>query len=153
MKKIVPMAIRKATKQDLHPLALLFDKYRVFYRKESAIEAAKAFLEDRIELKDAVIYVDELENGDLTGFAQLYPIFSSTRMKRLWLLNDLFVAPKYRGRGISKRLLEQAKILVQETNACGFFLETEKSNTIGNQLYPAVGMSLNEMNNYYYWDK
>lgn len=146
------MIIRKATKQDLNQLALLFDGYRVFYRKESAIEEAKIFLNERLVLGDSVIYVYELENRNLAGFTQLYPVFSSTRMKRLWLLNDLFVAPEHRGLGISKRLLEQAKVLVRETNACGFFLETEKTNTIGNQLYPAVGMQANEVSNYYYWN-
>ena len=28
------------------------------------------------------------------GLAQLYPSFSSTSMRRLWILNDLYVAPE-----------------------------------------------------------
>lgn len=73
-------------------------------------------------------------------------------MKKFWLLNDLFVAEDQRVKGISISLIEKAKELVKETNACGMFLETEKSNAIGNQLYPRAGFKLNETSNYYEWN-
>jgi ribosomal protein S18 acetylase RimI-like enzyme len=31
-------------------------------------------------------------------------------------------------------------------------LETEKSNTTGNNLYPKTGFVLDELHNFYYWD-
>lgn len=142
--------VRSATLDDLLPLANLFDQYRVFYRKPSDIEGAKAFLRERVQLGDAKIYVIEQE-GQLVGFTQLYPIFSSTRMQRLWLLNDLFVHADARGKGYSLQLLEQAKTLCRSTNACGVMLETEKSNTIGNKLYPRAGFQQNEGSNFYEW--
>ncbi len=142
--------IRLATLSDLPALSGLFDQYRVFYRKTPDLPAAQQFLEDRLNEKDSVIYVAALE-GQLVGFTQLYPIFSSTRMRRLWLLNDLFVHPAQRGKGISLQLLEQAKNLCRDTNACGVLLETEKSNTIGNQLYPRAGFQQNEASNFYEW--
>jgi len=40
----------------------------------------------------------------LMGFAQLYPSFSSVSMKRLWILNDLFVSSEARGKYISYNL-------------------------------------------------
>ncbi|OHX67470.1 GNAT family N-acetyltransferase [Flammeovirga pacifica] len=141
---------RKATLQDLEQLTILFDSYRVFYKKQSDIKAARNFLQERLELNDSLIYVHEQE-GILTGFTQLYPLFSSTRMKKLWLLNDLFVNPKYRGQGISLQLLESGKELAKKTNACGVMLETEKTNEIGNQLYPRAGFELNEGSNFYEW--
>lgn len=145
------MNIRQATTQDLPQLSRLFDGYRVFYRKESDMKGGESFLRARLEAEESVIYVCENIDGSLLGFTQLYPLFSSTKMKRLWLLNDLFVAPEHRGKDISKMLIEQAKKLVVKTGACGFFLETEKSNDIGNKLYPAVGMKLNAGSNYYEW--
>jgi len=128
----------------------LFDAYRVWYRKNSNKAMAKQFLTERVENKESIIYACENENGKLVGFTQLYPIFSSTRMKRMWLLNDLFVAPDFRGKGISKMLINQAKDLCQKTNACGVLLETETTNDIGNKLYPATGFELEE-NNFYFW--
>lgn len=141
---------RKATIQDLEQLSKLFDQYRIFYHKDSDIPAAKQFLKERIENKDSEIFVAENE-GKLTGFVQLYPLFSSTRMRRYWLLNDLFVNENYRGKGFSKKLIEDAKQLAISTDASGILLETGKSNDIGNQLYPSCGFEIYDEVNFYEW--
>jgi GNAT superfamily N-acetyltransferase len=141
---------RKATAADLQQLAELFDQYRIFYHKESDIQAAEKFLAERIENKDSEIFVAEC-NGRLVGFVQLYPLFSSTRMKRYWLLNDLYVNENYRGKGYSKALIEEAKKMAKSSDACGILLETGKSNDIGNQLYPACGFEIYDEVNFYEW--
>ena len=146
------MKIKKATLEDLDALAKLFDAYRVFYEKKSDLVGAKNFLQARIERQESTIFIYTDAHDVQLGFVQLYPIFSSTRMQRMWLLNDLFVTPKARGRGISLVLIEAAKELCQETQACGLLLETAKTNTIGNHLYPKTGFSLNQDYNYYTWD-
>ncbi len=145
------MKYRRAAVKDLNQLSGLFDQYRVFYRKETDVEGARAFLSERLAANDSVIIVAEAADG-LSGFVQLYPLFSSTRMKKLWLLNDLFVDPDYRSKGVSIGLIEKAKTLVRESGACGMFLETEKTNMIGNNLYPKTGFSLNEASNFYEWN-
>ena len=86
-------------------------QFRWFYR----------FLKERIENQDSEIFVAE-EKGIFTGFTQLYPLFSSTRMKRYWLLNDLFVNVNYRGKGFSKALIEAAKELCKTSKSCGMLL-------------------------------
>jgi len=141
---------RKATLQDIPQLAELFDQYRVFYHKESDIPAAEQFLTERIENKDSEIFIAE-SNGKLVGFVQLYPLFSSTRMKRYWLLNDLYVNEDHRGKGFSKKLIEEAKELARSTDACGILLETGKSNDIGNRLYPSCGFEMYDEVNFYEW--
>ena len=145
------MNYRKAQDKDLDDLSALFDKYRVFYRKEADIERAKDFLVERISSNDSEIFVAENTESQLIGFVQLYPLFSSTRMEKLWLLNDLFVDPDNRGKGVSIGLINKAKELVKESDACGMFLETEKSNLIGNNLYPKTGFELNKGANFYDW--
>lgn len=141
---------RKATLQDIGQLSELFDQYRIFYHKTSDVPAAEQFLTERIENGDSKIFVTEIEER-LVGFVQLYPLFSSTRMKRYWLLNDLFVNESYRGKGFSKELIEQAKEMAQSTDACGILLETGKSNDIGNKLYPSCGFELYDEVNFYEW--
>jgi len=143
--------IRRATPNDLSQLSQLFDAYRIFYRKPSDITGASEFLKERMKENDSVIFIDD-ENGTLTGFTQLYPQFSSTRMQRSWLLNDLYVQPAFRGKGISKKLIEAAKQLARGTNAAGLLLETEKTNITGNQLYPSMGFVLYNETNFYWWD-
>ncbi|MCQ9637147.1 GNAT family N-acetyltransferase [Chryseobacterium sp. WG23] len=142
--------IRKAVVNDLIQLAALFDQYRIFYHKESDIPSAEKFLQERLENKDSEIFVAE-ENEELTGFVQLYPLFSSTRMQRYWLLNDLYVNENHRGKGYSKALIEASKDVCKSSKARGILLETGKSNDIGNQLYPACGFELYDSVNFYEW--
>lgn len=144
--------IRKATLEDLKLVVELFDKYRVFYEKESDKRKAEEFISERLKLNDSEIFIAENDNKSTIGFVQLYPIFSSTRMQRLWLLNDLFVDNEHRGKGVSKQLIETAKELCKQTNSCGLILETAKTNIVGNELYPKVGFSLDNDHNYYSWD-
>lgn len=144
------MKITQANLIDLEELNHLFDEYRVFYEKKSDKKSSKAFLRARIENKESVIFISRDAAGIATGFTQLYPLFSSTRLKRVWLLNDLFVEPKYRGQGYSKALIETAKELCRETGAAGMSLETAKDNFVGNQLYPATGWTLDSDHNFYY---
>jgi len=146
------MNISQAKLSDLKELTELFDAYRVFYERHSDLDAAKAFLEERIQNNESVIYLSRNEHGVATGFVQLYPLFSSTRMKRFWLLNDLYVDSNFRGQGFSKALIERSKELCRETDACGMMLETAKDNHIGNQLYPATDWTLDEDHNFYSWD-
>ena len=143
--------IRKATIEDLDQLSTLFDSYRVFYKKQSNVNEAKLFLTSRLTLNDSTILVAETAKV-LVGFTQLYPSFSSTQMKPLLILNDLFVNSNYRSNGISKLLIENAKQIAKATSSSGLMLETEKSNTIGNQLYSSIGFELNQTNNFYFWE-
>ena len=75
-------SIRKAQQDDIAELAILFNRYRVFYRQQDDIPAAIRFISERMSAGDSHILVSVDENGILTGFTQLYPLYSSTRMKR-----------------------------------------------------------------------
>lgn len=129
----------------------MFDAYRVFYQKETDVAAAAFFIKERITNGEFIIYV-AFSDDKAVGFTQLYPIFSSTRMKRVWLLNDLYVDLNSRGNGISKMLKKKSKQLTKDTNAAAVILETEKTNTVGNQLYPSAGFALKDDVNHYYWE-
>ena len=145
------ITIKKASIEDLESIAVLFDAYRVFYRKESDLDSAVVFIKERIINNESIIYLAIFEDVAV-GFTQLYPIFSSTRMKRVWLLNDLYITKNNRGKGISKMLLNQSKQLARDTKAAAVVLETEKSNDIGNQLYPSADFTIEDDVNHYYWE-
>ncbi len=137
---------------DLVPLTELFEAYRIFYHKPPDFSGAMGFLQERIGREESVIFVADAGTDGLVGFVQLYPLFSSTRLQRLWLLNDLYVQPEQRGRGISVQLIDRCKQLCTDTNACGLLLETAKDNVIGNQLYPRTGFVPDTGHQYYYWN-
>lgn len=144
--------IKKASLEDLDELAELFDQYRVFYRQESNVERGKAFLKERLLNHESDIFV-AVADEKAVGFTQLYKLFHYTKLQKQWLLSDLFVTPAYRGRGLSVALIDRSKQWCDETGACGLMLETEKTNGIGNQLYPRCGFEYDGLHNYYHWWK
>jgi len=145
------MDITKASIGDLEGITIIFENYRIFYRKSPDIEGSTAFLKERLTNQDSVIYIAKDGTGQIAAFTQLYPSFSSTRLKKTWILNDLYVEKSHRGKGISKALISRAKKLVTETKAHGLLLETERDNQVANQLYVSTGFQL-EPNNFYYWE-
>ncbi len=143
--------ITEATIINLEELSIIFDLYRQFYRQPTNIENARRFLKERIINKESVIFISTEEDETITGFVQLYPIFTSVGLKRCWLLNDLFVKKDYRKKGIARKLLDKCKKHAEETNASGIILETSKNNLEGNVLYPTEGFILQDESNFYFW--
>jgi ribosomal protein S18 acetylase RimI-like enzyme len=132
------MIIRTARKKDIDDLSILFDKYRIFYKQESDVENARSFLKKRMKRKESVIIVAE-ERGELIGFTQLFPIFTSVGMKRTWLLNDLYVNEGSRGMGVATKLLDAAKEFGAETNSKWLLLQTAADNFAAQKVYEKNG--------------
>jgi GNAT superfamily N-acetyltransferase len=128
----------RAELDDLEALVPLFDGYRQFYRQPSDLAGARAFLAERIKRSESVIFLAVVD-GSAVGFTQLYPLFSSVSMQRLWVLNDLFVAPEGRRSGAGRALLERAERWARETGAKGLTLSTEITNRTARRLYESAG--------------
>ena len=97
-------AIRRATTADLEDLVPLFDAYRVFYGQPADSQRARRFLADRLQSGDSVLLLAE-SKGAAAGFTQIYPTYSSVSTARVWVLNDLFIAPPARRKGVARALL------------------------------------------------
>ena len=121
------MEIIRADLSHLQDLILLLDGYRIFYEQPSDPQAAKKFLHQRLSQQDSVIFMGRIASRP-TGFVQLYPSFSTVRLRRIYILNDLFVAPAQRKSGMGTALLERAKAFCMEQKAGGLALETAKDN-------------------------
>jgi GNAT superfamily N-acetyltransferase len=132
------LLIRKATIEDIDGLAALFDSYRVWYHQHSDLSKAKQFLTDRLRNSESVVFIAE-HDGEIVGFTQLYPIFSSVSMSRTWLLNDLFVSEGERGKGIASNLLNAARQHGCETNSKWLMLQTGCDNAAAQALYEKNG--------------
>lgn len=133
------MSVRRATTDDLDQLAPLFDAYRRFYQQPGDQPAARGFLADRLEADESVVFIALDEDGCGQGFTQLYPLFSSVRLGRVWLLNDLFVAETARRRGIADALMGAAEDFARLDGAIGLQLETGEDNLAGQALYERRG--------------
>ncbi len=141
--------IQKASLHDLDLIAPLFDAYRSFYQQPSDLDLAKAFLFERLQGQESVIFFAINEQGAGLGFVQLYPSFSSVSAKRLWILNDLFVAASARRQGVARQLMQRARDYAIETGAKGLFLETAHDNFQGQSLYESLRYQKNS--EFYYF--
>jgi ribosomal protein S18 acetylase RimI-like enzyme len=141
--------VRPAGLSDLDALVPLFDGYRQFYEQPSDARGARAFLQERLERAESVIFIATRGKTAL-GFTQLYPSFSSVSMKRLWILNDLFVAPEGRRQGVGARLLERARDFAAETEAKGLELTTARDNLSAQALYESQGWARDNVFMTYY---
>ena len=132
------LAIRRASEDDLDRIAPLFDAYRQFYAQPSDLRRARDWLQARLERDESVLLVAE-HNDAAVGFTQLYPMFSSVRTARLWVLNDLFVAADARRQGVARALLDAATQFAHDDGAAGLMLETARDNQPARALYVAAG--------------
>jgi len=129
----------RATLDDLDGLAALFDAYRVFYRQASDHALARAFIEERLQRGESVIFIARDAAGEAVGFTQLYPAFSSVSARRIWILNDLFVASGARQRGVARQLMDRARAFAIEAGALRLVLETAEDNQPAQALYESLG--------------
>ncbi|MCE5234412.1 MAG: GNAT family N-acetyltransferase [Mizugakiibacter sp.] len=137
------LAIARASLADLDDLAALFDGYRQFYGQPADRARAAAFLRARLQADESVVFLAR-DGGAAVGFTQLYPLWSSVQTGRAWLLNDLFVAPHSRGRGVARALLDAAREHGRATGARYLQLETARDNAEAQRLYEAHGWTRDE---------
>jgi GNAT superfamily N-acetyltransferase len=140
--------IIQATNEHLEALATLFDGYRQFYGEQPDLDGARAFLAERIEREESVLLLAVLDQHGQerpTGLAQLYPSFSSASMQRLWILNDLYVAPEGRRHGVGRALLQAAREHAERTQAKGLELMTARDNYAAQALYESMGWQRDEV--------
>jgi ribosomal protein S18 acetylase RimI-like enzyme len=141
--------LRRATPDDLDELAPLFDAYRQFYRHPPDAARSRAFLAERLGRGESVVFL--AHRGPLAvGFVQLYPMFSSTTVRRLWVLNDLYVVPDARRQGVGALLLARAQELARASDADAVVLETAVDNP-AQRLYEALGWKRDRQFLHYEW--
>ena len=130
--------ISRAGPADLDALAVLFDAYRQFYGQPSDVPRARDWLRSRLRVGESVVLLAR-RGGAMLGFVQLYPMFSSVRTARTWILNDLFVLPATRRQGVARALLDAAAQFAREDGAAAIVLETTRDNDAARATYRAAG--------------
>jgi ribosomal protein S18 acetylase RimI-like enzyme len=129
-----------ATLADADALAPLFDAYRVFYLQPPNLALAREFIRARLRGDESTLFLcRDADSGEALGFTQLYPSFTSISARRLWILNDLFVAAQARRRGVARALMERARRFAAHTGALRLVLETADDNHAAQALYESLG--------------
>lgn len=143
------MEIKQIYAADYLLVTGLFNEYRMFYKQESDIGLAESFIKNRLENNESVVFA-ALEDDKVVGFTQLYPLISSVRAVKNWLLNDLFVDANYRKRGIGEALLKKAATFAKTHGATFLQLETAVDNYTAQNLYEATGFIKQEIGNTFF---
>jgi GNAT superfamily N-acetyltransferase len=119
MKTNNELTIRKAEKSDA-PLILSFIKEIANYEKLShEVTATEKDIQENLfgDVKYAEVLIAEYENEPV-GYALFFYNFSTFTGKPGIYLEDLFIKPKYRGKGIGKTLLLRLIEIAKDKN-CG----------------------------------
>jgi ribosomal protein S18 acetylase RimI-like enzyme len=131
--------IRQANVDDLDLIVPMFEAYRQFYKQPPDLELARAFLLERFQHNQSIIFLALDLNGYPLGFTQLYPSFSSGLAKRIFVLNDLFVVSEARRRKVGHLLLQAAAEFGRKVGAARLTLSTALDNAPAQALYEFSG--------------
>jgi ribosomal protein S18 acetylase RimI-like enzyme len=140
---------RRATVHDADVVAPLFDSYRQFYEQQADLALAHRFISERLTNNESVIFLALSASGQAVGFTQLYPMFSSARAARTYILNDLFVAPAARRSGVAAGLLNEAAAFARAAGAVRLSLSTAHTNEPAQRLYESLGWTLEQKFRWY----
>lgn len=132
------ISVLQADSTHLDTVAALFDEYRQFYQQAKNPTESRAFIASRFAKGDSLILL-ALREAEGVGMAQLYPSFSSVAMRRIWILNDLFVSPSARRHGVATELLDAASQYARRDGAKRLELATAHDNHAAQSLYRRLG--------------
>jgi ribosomal protein S18 acetylase RimI-like enzyme len=85
-------------------------------------------------------------DGYPAGLVNCFEGFSTFACKPLLNIHDVIVISDYRGRGISKKMLNKAEEIAISLGCCKLTLEVLESNTIAQGAYKSCGYSGYELN-------
>ncbi|KAA8735480.1 GNAT family N-acetyltransferase [Acinetobacter qingfengensis] len=137
------MIVRRATEQDLTPLATLFDEYRQFYGSSSNLKQTQEFLYKRFKNQESVIFVSQ-KDDELTGFIVLYLGFSTAECAEYYIIDDTYVTPAYRRQGAAHQLVDTAILFARQHKSLRISLQTAEDNVEARRLYESLGFVRDE---------
>lgn len=128
----------------LDEITELFNQYMIFYKKSLNELKYKEYLKKRIENNEAQVYLAIKDKNIPLGFVLNYYSFSSVSLGKTVVLNDLFVKPEYRKKGIAEKLINSSFKLAKEVNAIRVDLGTARDNYVAQKLYERIGFMKDE---------
>src|SRR5271155_3569629 len=143
--------IQPADITDVAELSGLFDAYRVFYGAVSAPLQVDAFVNGLIRQRKTHFFLArEAEGLPALGFVHLMPSINTVAMRPIWLLEDLYVVPAGRRKGVATALMTYAENFARETGAERLTLATAHDNRRAQSLYKRMGYVREEHFWYYH---
>jgi GNAT superfamily N-acetyltransferase len=103
-------------------------------------------LVSELKKRQGVYIILAFVDGHPAGLVTCFEGFSTFACKPLLNIHDVIVISDYRGRGISKKLLNKAEEIAIDLGCCKLTLEVLEGNTIAQGAYKSCGYSGYELN-------
>jgi GNAT superfamily N-acetyltransferase len=118
----------------------LIAAYQSFYEVEEIDNERNRFFFHRFiaPSEDGELLAARDESGLILGYACLYWHFSSLAAVETVLMNDLFVVPEARGRGIGRALIEASRDVARRRGAAWLEWATAPDNHTAQRLYDSM---------------
>lgn len=123
----------------------LIAAYQRFYEVEEIDEERNNdFFRRFLAPSDDGLLLGARADGRFLGYACLYWHFSSLSAEEAVLMNDLFVEPDARGRGVGRALIEAAAEVARERGTAYLEWSTAPDNHTAQRLYDSTGAERSE---------
>ncbi len=143
--------IRRAHGADLPQLTRLVEQYRAVFGMTPDASGVSKFLVTRLDNNDALIRVAEAANEQLVGFCLVLTIPGTVRLQKHFMLQDIFVHPDWRRRGIARLMVSDVQEQATESGAIGIMLEAPTHLKAAQELYPRMGFGRYQGAKFYWW--
>jgi GNAT superfamily N-acetyltransferase len=134
-------AVARVQGADLGELLPLLRGYCDFYAvapsDDELLALARTLIAD--PLREGVQLIGRDETGRALGFATLYWSWSTAAAARIGVMNDLFVAPEARGRGLAELLISGCVRECERAGAVALEWQTAPDNARAQAVYDRVG--------------
>jgi GNAT superfamily N-acetyltransferase len=139
------MRIEPITEAQFERLLPLIAAYQRFYEaKQIDDERNRAFFARFIAPSEDGMLLGAWREDELLGYACLYWSFTSTVPAETVLMNDLYVDPATRGRGVGRALIEASAAVGRERGAQRLEWATAPDNETAQRLYDSTGAERSE---------
>jgi GNAT superfamily N-acetyltransferase len=135
----VKVSIRPVLRSDYDRWRPLWDGYNAFYGRRGTTalpeEITQVTWKRFFEVSEPVRAVVAEQSGHLVGLAHYVFHRSTTRLRDVCYLQDLFTAEPVRGRGIGRHLIEAVYDAARNAGSSRVYRQTQATNQAGRALY------------------
>jgi GNAT superfamily N-acetyltransferase len=142
MTQEIEIIVSIAEEKDIPEISKRFDEYRQLNGKLSDVDAASKYVKE-IKNKGNIILVGYVKEGGidyLAGFANIFSAYNSIILGVQWVLQDLYVMPKYRKLGLGQAMVEKIVDLVNDNRINRFITEVDSEDNVLKRLLEKSGL-------------
>ncbi len=134
------IAVGPVLEEEFETLLPLISAYQRFYEVEDVDSDRNRFFFRRFLAPSDIgeLLAARDESGLILGYACLYWHFSSLAAVDTVLMNDLFVSPEARGRGVGRALIEASRDVARRRGAPWVEWATAPDNHTAQRLYDSL---------------